>query len=360
MELTTNFVCGVGRPFIVTETSWKRPNLYQSEGPFLVSAYQSLGGVDAVCWFVATDATWRADPRKLFWPVGDSHAIDKWTCSTPMLMGMFPAAALAFRRGDVEEGPVVACERRPLDDVFARLPPQLDDNEIYGVSRETRELSSPRRPDGRPSRGVFLMGRVTSEFTDNRASGTLLYAPEKYQSFVDGENGIVRSATNQIQWNYKQGVCTVNSPRMQGVAGFLKSAGGRFELGDVEVESEDRYATVSVVSYDGETLRDSHRILIQVGTTERLTDWKTERSTIAFNDLTLEGAKIVHAGRPPLRIANGHVTLTIKNSNVNECIVLDAAGCASRTLSVERKDDALTFHFPPDALYVMVQTSGNP
>jgi hypothetical protein len=91
---------------------------------------------------------------------------------------------------------------------------------------------------------------------------------------------------------------------MQGVAGFLKSAGGRFELADVKIESEDHYVSVSVVSYDGETLRDSRRILIQVGTTERLTDWKTERSTFAFNDLTLQGAKIVHAGRPPLQIAH--------------------------------------------------------
>jgi hypothetical protein len=289
--------------------------------------------------------------------VADSHAIDKWTCSTPMLMGMFPAAAIAYRRGDIEEGPVVAHENQCLDDVFARVPALLDDNEIYGVSRETRELIAASGPDGRPSRGVFLMGRVTREFTDVPAPEKLRYSADRYRSLVDEENGTVKGATHQIQWDYSEGVCKVDSPRMQGVAGFLKAAGGRFELADMRVKSEDHYASVSVVSYDGETLRDSSKILVQVGTTERLTGWKTEPSTVEFKDQPLEGAKIVHAGRPPLRIANSHLNILIKNSRVDECIQLDPGGYASHTLSLERTDGGVTFQFPPDALYVMLMSS---
>ena len=41
-EVSTNWIQEEGHPFIVTETAWKNPNRYQSEGPFLAAAYQSL------------------------------------------------------------------------------------------------------------------------------------------------------------------------------------------------------------------------------------------------------------------------------------------------------------------------------
>ena len=46
---------------------------------------------------------------------------------------------------------------RSLEALWKREPAQIDDNEIYGVSRETGELGSVRRPDGRLSRaGRFV------------------------------------------------------------------------------------------------------------------------------------------------------------------------------------------------------------
>ena len=44
-ELPTNLKQVVGRPMIVTESSWVSPLAFQSEGPFLVAVYQSLTGV---------------------------------------------------------------------------------------------------------------------------------------------------------------------------------------------------------------------------------------------------------------------------------------------------------------------------
>jgi len=36
------------------------PLSYQSEGPFLVAAYQSLSGIDAFYWFATGEEDWRA------------------------------------------------------------------------------------------------------------------------------------------------------------------------------------------------------------------------------------------------------------------------------------------------------------
>lgn len=43
-----------GHPIVVTESTWVFPESYQSEGPFLVSAYLSLSGVAGYYWFAAT------------------------------------------------------------------------------------------------------------------------------------------------------------------------------------------------------------------------------------------------------------------------------------------------------------------
>lgn len=360
LELTTNFVGGVGRPFVVTETSWKRPNLYQSEGPFLISAFQSLGGVDAVCWFVATEPTWNLDPRRLFWKVGDSYALEKWTCSTPMLMGMFPAAALSYRRGDLEEGPVVAHEQRSLEAILGREPMQLDDNEIYGVSRETNELKSSTRPDVRPSRAVFLIGRVTSEIVAGESREAVDETKVvELKPYLFPDKGIVRSATGQIEWNYEDGICTVDSPRTQGVAGFLQSAGGSFLLSDVQIESEDHYATVTVVSLDGAPLRASGNVLVQVGTSERLTGWQAVPAEFEFKDRPMKALQIENTGRPPLRIANSHIRLTLNNPELAECIVLDAGGYARKTMAVESKQRQVSVDLPSDALYIVLRRSEN-
>ena len=50
-ELPTNLKQVVGHPMIVSESTWVSPLAYQSEGPFLTAAYQSLTGVDSYYWF---------------------------------------------------------------------------------------------------------------------------------------------------------------------------------------------------------------------------------------------------------------------------------------------------------------------
>ncbi len=65
--MCTNYRMEKGHPFILTETAWKNPNRYQSEGPFLVAAYQCLNGLDGVIWFSCQTPGYETDPRKPFW-----------------------------------------------------------------------------------------------------------------------------------------------------------------------------------------------------------------------------------------------------------------------------------------------------
>jgi len=352
LELTTNFKTHVGHPFIVTETSWKHPNLYQSEGPFLVAAYQSLGGVDAVFWFTANAVEWLEDPRRLFWPVGDSHALDKWSCSTPMLMGMFPAAAVIYRRGYLKEGEPVAREVRPLESLWRREPARIEDNEIYGVSRETAECKSPQRADGRISRAAFLVGPVQVEYRGDAAKTKVAdFAPQ-----LKASRGEIHSNTGQLVWNYEKGACAMLAPKAQGVAGFLRAAGGRFELPAVTIHSQNDYASVSVVSLDDKPLAESRKILIQVGTTARLKGWQTKPVTFDFKKQKIEGLEIVNSGKPPWQIAATQATVTLKNTFIQQARRVTLAGRDGGAIPLKQTDRGCTVTLPADVMHVVLRS----
>lgn len=351
LELTTNFKSQLGHPFIVTETSWKHPNLYQSEGPFLVAGYQSLGGVDIVYWFSATDACWILDPRRPWWNVRGMNPLDKWSCSVPMLMGMFPANAVVFRRGYLREGEPVVRESRTLDELWDRKPPIIDDDEIYGVSRETAECGSTRRPDGRVSRAAFLVGPVQYELGSDTARADV----KDFSSCLQPTQQRILSNTGQLALDYGKGICTMNAPCAQGVTGFLKSAGGRFALSDVTIDSANEYASISVVSLDGQPLKNSRRILVQVGTTARLTGWEEREVEFPFAKTTVRGMQIVNTGRPPWRIANTQVSVTLKNRAITRAVRLDVGGYPAEEVPLQSKGDARTVELPPETMYLVLE-----
>ena len=394
LELTTNYKLRLGHPFLVTETSWKNPNLYQTEGPFLVAAYQSLGGVDGVYWFNAMETTWCTDPTKPFWPVGDSFAQHKWSCSTPSLLGMFPAAALVYRNGCVQEGEEVVREIRELSDLWNRLPARIDDNEIektpeqaaaYAKSRAgcNAEIFPPKEA-GELSRAAFLVGKVNWDLQAGLAESKLGSARKPglpilvsgdtaslghskkgrgadtkktlvtdFTSRLDCERGCITSNTDQLQWDYRQGVCKMNAPRSQGVTGFLRAAGGNFETDDVVIQSNNEYASISVVSMDGKPLPESKKILVQVGTMSRLTDWETRPGVFEMRGQKKEGREIVRTGRAPWRIANTEATITLSNPNLTQATLLDLEGYAQETLAVQREGDSFKCQLPKNAMYVI-------
>jgi len=355
-ELSNNFKLEDGHPFFVTETSWKHPNRYQSEGPFLMGAYQSLTGLDAVFWFSCNDATWHLDPRRLFWKVGESHALTKWSCSTPMLMGMFPANALLYREGYLKQGEPVVREERPLRFVWQREEARINDNEIYGDGRDQPELRAGWKPKtDEINRAAFLAGPVVSKLGgEEKNSKVTDLAP-----FVDLEKGIIKGNTGEQVWNYRAGLCTVDAPKTQGVTGMLAKAGGKFALSAVTIESGTDYATIQLVSMDGKPLKESAQILLQIGTVARLTGWRTSDATMPFGEgdkkHPIAGERIVATGTPPWRIGNIQGSVSVANPALTKAVVLDAGGYPVKELPLEKDGDRQKLTLPPDGMYVILK-----
>ncbi len=106
---------------------------------------------------------------------------------------------------------------------------------------------------------------------------------------------------------------------------------------------------------DGDPLATSHEVLVQVGTVARLTDWKVEPTTLIANERAIDGYKIITTGRPPLRVANTEVTLTITNPNLTKATLLDPSGYAVKDVPVKTADGKLTIELPKDTMYLILR-----
>lgn len=349
--LPTNLKQVAGRPMIVTESSWVSPLGFQSEGPFLMAAYQSLTGVDAFFWFSAGTPEYVTNPQFPFAQVAGQFGLNKWAANVPSLMGQFPACALMFRQGYLKQGTPVVHEERPLADLWERRTPLIAEDKSFdpnrtGTARGASDIARGADPL------AFLVGPVEVKYGGDPAKTKVA----DLSAFIDAAHQTVKSETGEIRLNYGAGVCVVNAPRAQGATGFLGPA-GPLALSDVSITSGNPYATVAVVSLDGLPLKTSRKVLVQVGTAARPTGWQAKAADFPSEDgkQTLHGFEVVTTGAAPFQVVNTAVRVTLGNAGLTKATLLDAAGYAAQSVPVTKNGGKLTLKLPPNALYVVLE-----
>ncbi|MFO7959100.1 MAG: hypothetical protein R6X33_18600 [Candidatus Brocadiia bacterium] len=338
-----------GLPYIITETLWVRPHPYEAEGPLMMAAYMGLNGVDSALWAGPRAVTWNEDLYMTWATFEGGHPIRKFGCAQPGTMGQFPAAALIHRRGYVTESEPVVHEERTLDGMLDLKPPMIADSADFDPNQYAeRYRENPDIPGGvRPE--AFLAGKVEVVLDGDPSRSRVMDVSE----YVRG--GSIRSATGELRVDRERGLFTLDTPKAQAAAGFLKGAGA-VRLGEVTIECANEHAAVTVVSLDDDPLATSGKVLVQVGTLSRPTGWKTEPQVYRTeNGRGIEGVRIVSTGRMPWRVKNGRVRLTIANDGLSRGIALDESGYEDRAVPVVRSGQGLTIEFPRDAIHVILQ-----
>jgi hypothetical protein len=335
----------VAHPYIISETLWVPPMWQQSEGPILMAAYQALTGIDISYWF-STDETQWSPPKSAN---GYLPSTGKWVVSTPQQMGAFPAAALIFRLGLIDEAPPVVIEHRPLDALWSRKEPMVAARQGHDPNRDLAEregqMLSGLGAASRASPYSFLVGPVHVSFDSDAPN----FSHPDLGRLVDNEKRIVTSLTRQLEWDWGTGVVTLDAPRAQGVVGALSSR-PLFELQDVTVESEAPYASVVVVPLDAQPIARSSRLLVQIGSIARPTGWKSSR-------VQHDGAPALvvdEFGGAPWQVDKIEVRIVVHNGGLSRAAALDANGIVVGDVAVSQSNGALTVTLPSNALYVMI------
>jgi hypothetical protein len=297
-----------GKPSMISETTWTRPNRYRSEAPLFYAAFGALQGTDAVVHFTADGTSWSVKPGFFMQP---------WTLMTPAMMGQFPAAALIFRRGLVAEGDLLVDLNLKPDDLLDLKGTPLPQDASFD---ELRLKDVPKGSSVKPGEVidplVHFAGRTSVTFSDRDRPPVL----KDLRPYVDRTNKTVSSTHGQLRLDYGKGVLTVNAPAAQGLSGMLHEA-GKVELTDLSVASDMELGHVVAVSLDGAPLAASKKILLQVMSEEKATGFQTEPAP--------DGAsRIVDIGRDPWLVRDFQGTVRFKRPDAAALKVtaLDANG----------------------------------
>ena len=198
---------------------------------------------------------------------------------------------------------------------------------------------------------AFLVGAVRVVY-DSDPAKTKVVDLAKY---IDRKNKMVRSITGQIETDYGKGVYRVNSPTAQAVAGFLKDAGPQ-HLADVDITCRNAYATIVVVPLDGKPIRQSGKVLVQVGTVCRPTGWTVVPTRARIHGKQSDCFRILSAGKAPFQVENTEATITVANGRLTQAILLDINGMATQTpVEVKQSGGKATVALPANTIYLVLQ-----
>ncbi len=352
-QLPTNIKQVAGHPTILSETLWAPPTGYQSESPFLLSTYGSLCGIDGIYWF-------RFERRE--WSISENPnvgaAAKKFEAGTPMVLGQFPAAAIAFRRSYVDEAEPVVIEHRTLQELWEREPPIIAEDASYDPLRDLGDRAEQSSLERGLDPRAFLAGPVTVKFDTQKTANQV----GPLDSLISGNR--IQSLHGQVVLESDSGRCLVDAPKAQGATGFLGKH-GPIQLSDVKIETTNTYATVLVVSVDNKPIAESNAVLLQIGTTARPTGWEVREKTFPIksgkNEEFIEGLEIVNAGEMPWRITEFNGTIEINNSELRRAFALDENLAPSPgRIELNSTETGIRLKVPSNTLHVLLRTPNDP
>ena len=344
--LPINLKQTAGRPMLVTEGAWVMPNAYAAEGPFLIAAYASLTGVDGYFWFSTADEGW-SPPQSAN---GYLPSQQKWTFATPEMLGSFPAAALAYRRGDLQRGAPSVIENRSLADLWARKTPVIAEEPSYDPNRDSGDIAERSSIQTGVPGEAFLSGPVQIAFDADPAQSKL--APLGKLISADA----LRSNTGEIVLSPKMGRCTIDAPRVQGVAAHFDAANATTRLTDVQFTSHNTYGAAMAISLDDEPLRRSRRVLVQYATQSRPTGWTEQPATWTTGAKPpVSGLEVTSIGKAPWRVISAQLEVAIDNPALTSATALDMNGMPLKDVALRRNARRVEFSFPDSAMYVVLR-----
>ena len=123
----------------------------------------------------------------------------------------------------------------------------------------------------------------------------------------------------------------------------------------MDVACRNQYATVVLVPLDGKTIRQSGKLLLQVGTVCRPTGWVAMPTRARINGKQSDCFRILSAGKAPFQVENTEATVTIANSHITKAVLLDINGMATPApVGIKRAGGRATVVLPTNTMYLML------
>ena len=295
-----------GYPQMISEFGWPQPNRFRGDAAVLTAALASRQGIDALTWFCLEGGLTDA-------------GVTKFGLGTPVMAGGFPAAALAFRRGDVPQA----------------VP----------VSNFESPGGPPASLDQRGPAGAAALDKLRGESVVGGDRSVIRFAGPSRYDFGDPPTSRTTISPTPPDWDTQAGLFRSVSPRCLIVAGFLAQS-SPITVGDATLTSENQHGSVTVIALDHAPLATARQILIQALTEDRPTGWRTR------------GGVIESLGTRPWRVRNIDATVTLPwpGDPPRTVTALDAGGRATAAaVTFEHGGGQLRMTLPAAHLYTLIE-----
>jgi hypothetical protein len=245
----------MGKPYTVSEVNHPFPNQYASEGIPILAAYAGFQGWDGIVWYSFEQ---KKDPN---WQpyVGDSFDMSL----DPVKMPQIAAGALMFVRGDLEAAKETVKRSYTTQEVW-----------------DSRFLTKTDRPyctPGFPAYTPLLHGsRIKSLDGDSTATVS------------EDESSPLRSDTGQLAWYTspvdspnQTGLVTIDTPRSQGLIGFVKANDKR--VTNLAADVKNDFCAIVVNSLEDRPIASCGKMLLTACVRVENTDmtWDATRTHTA-------------------------------------------------------------------------------
>ncbi|MCK5803271.1 MAG: hypothetical protein KAI66_10580, partial [Lentisphaeria bacterium] len=301
-----------GKPFFVSEWDEPWPNEWRAELPLAmaaVAAYQAWNGL--------TVYTYRHSANV---PIDKiSGAFE--TFNDPARFGLFPAAALLYRRGDLESGKAVTRIRIPMNKAVSASSPNPWNSAAYTGLSEVRRYETVLgdAPD------------AVSWQDDNGVPSTR----------------IRENAEGTMRRDLDKRIGVIDTPRSQAVWGFLRDA-GTLKSTDLEIHSDTLFATIVLSSLTDQPLRSSSKLLLTaVG--------RAENTGMSYNALR---NRCLSGGMGPILVDPVQARIRFRTDKGLTITPLAADGTRGTSTPIPSKNDIANIQIGASArtIYYLLET----
>ncbi|MEX2671510.1 MAG: hypothetical protein WD294_05300 [Phycisphaeraceae bacterium] len=260
-----------GKPLIASEVGQNPPKTYRSAYYPGLAAVAAFQGWDAITPYAYSQSG--APTQRLTGPQGGAYEFE----SDPATIASLAAAALIYRRGDVQPAQQSVLIHADDDHVFQfhhtdNVGQAYENTGLFNRLIETHRL--------RVQLGPAPPADIDSDHTITPA--------QALQQFDSTETEI-QSDTGQLWRDWQRGIGTINTPRTQSAYGHLGSH-DPLQTADARFAIDTPFATVSLSSLTDTPLRKSDRLLL-------IAVARAENTGTVYD---LVGSRILDAGRAPM------------------------------------------------------------
>lgn len=297
-----------GKPRVISEWNICDPTPSISEGMLIMSAMGAMQGWHPIMFqYTETEKLNSAQYKNNQVYIEDFMSMDVH----PARKAMAAAAAIAFRRGDVTDA---------------------DSGYFVAHGTDYSALSAQAVSD---SAALAMTGK-TGIIIGDESGADAKYLDQSVKQKADSASSgdkIFRSVTNELVFDLKNGAFSLNTPKTQAITGYKKGyAAASAELSDLDIQIDNKYATVVINSLDGKPITESGSMLLTtVGQV-----WNSGQV------MRRDGTGFLKAGSYPVLCEPICGSVTLRTTGDFDIYILDSSGKRGEKASTVKTAEGYT------------------